>query len=73
MVSIDILKKGDEVLSINERFLAIKRKNGTVDIFNIMYTEENELAIDPIKAAVIGYGEGTVGKKLDEDTMVYTF
>lgn len=73
MVDIDILKKGDEVLTINERFLAVKRKNGTVDIFSVMYNEANELLIDPVKAAVIGYGEGTVSKKMDEETTIYTF
>ncbi len=74
MFKINILKKGDEVLSINERFLAVKRKNGTVDIFNVMYNEQNEILIDPLKAAVIGYGEGTVGKELEDgETTVYTF
>ena len=74
MISIKIMKKGDEVLSINERFLAVRRKNGTVDIFNVMYNEQNEIFIDPVKAAVIGYGEGTVGKELEDgETTVYTF
>lgn len=74
MVNINILKKGDTVLTINDRFLAVKRKNGEVDIFNVMYNEENEIFIDPVKAAVIGYGEGTVGKSLDDgETTVYTF
>ena len=27
MINIDILKKGDEVLTLNEHFLAVKRKN----------------------------------------------
>ena len=31
MIKINILKKGDEVISLNEKFLAVKRKNGTVD------------------------------------------
>lgn len=73
MFEINVMKRGDEVLAINERFLAIKRKNGTVDIFNVMYNEANELLIDPVKVAVIGYGEGMVGKKLDEETTIYTF
>ena len=74
MVNINILKKGDTVLTINDRFLAVKRKDGEVDIFNVMYNEENEIFIDPVKAAVIGYGEGTVGKSLDDgETTVYTF
>ncbi len=74
MISINVLKKGDEVLTINERFLAIRRKNGTVDIFNVMFNEQNEIFVDPVKAAVIGYGEGTVGKELEDGaTTVYTF
>ena len=74
MFNIDILKKGDEVLSINDKFLAVKRKNGTVDIYKVMFNEENEIFIDPITAAIIGYGEGTVGKTLEDgETTVYTF
>jgi len=74
MININILKKGDEVIAINDRFLAVKRKNGTVDIFNVMFNEENEIFIDPVKAAAIGYGEGTVGKDLEDgETTVYTF
>ena len=74
MVNIDILKKGDEVITINDRFLAVKRKNGRVDIYKVLFDEKNELYIDPIKEAEIGYGEGVVGKKLgDGETTVYTF
>ncbi len=74
MININILKKGDEVLSINERFLEVKRKNGIVDIFNVMYNDQNELLIDPVKAAVIGFGEGTVSKELEDgETTIYTF
>lgn len=74
MININILKKGDEVLSINERFLAVKRKNGIVDIFNVMFNDQNEILIDPVKVAVIGFGEGTVSKELEDgETTVYTF
>ena len=74
MININILKKGDEVLSINERFLAVRRKNGTVDIFNVMFSEQNEIFVDPVKIAVLGYGEGTVSKELEDgETTVYTF
>lgn len=74
MININILKKGDEVLSLTERFLAIKRKNGEVDIFNVMYGEAGEFLIDPLKVASIGYGEGTVGKTMDDgETTVYAF
>lgn len=74
MVNINILQKGDDILSINERFMAVKRKNGSVDIYSVFFNEENELAIDPLKMATIGYGTGTVSKELDDgETTVYTF
>lgn len=74
MVSINILKKGDEVLAITDRFLAVKRKNGEVDIFNVMYSEENEFIVDPVITASIGFGEGTVSKTMDDgETTVYSF
>lgn len=74
MININILHKGDEVITINERFLAIKRKGGTVDIFNVIYNEKNEILIDPVKTAMIGFGEGTVSKESDDgETTLYTF
>ena len=74
MLQIDLLKKGDEVLTISDNFLAIRRKNGTVDIFKVLFDENNEIYVDPLKIAVIGYGEGIIGKALDDgETTVYTF
>ena len=40
MIKINILKKGDEVISLNEKFLAVKRKNGTVDVYNILFNND---------------------------------
>ena len=74
MLKANILQKGDEVLSINEHFLAIKRKNGEVDIYRIMYNDNSEIYIDPIKMAMVGYGSGTVEKDLDDGkTTVFSF
>ncbi len=36
------------------------------DIFKVFYSEDGELLIDPVKVASIGYGEGTVGKTMDD-------
>lgn len=65
MFDINILKKGDDVLSINSHFLAIKRKSGEVDIYNVFFSEDG-FCIDPVKTATIGYGNGTVEKILDD-------
>ncbi len=74
MVSINILNKGDEVLSINEKFLAVKRKNGIVDVFKVNFNADDDLVIDPVKMAEIGYGNGTVEKVLEDgETTVFTF
>ena len=65
-MNINILKKGDEVIAINDKIVAIKRKNGQVDIFSIMYGEK-EIYVDPVKIATIGYGNGEISKVIDED------
>lgn len=73
MININVLKKGDEVLTINEKFLAVKRKDGTVDIYNVFFNEEG-IYVDPIRSAIIGYGEGMVEKLLDDgETKIVKF
>ena len=73
MININLLKKGDEVLSLNEKFLAVKRTDGTVDVYNVFFNEEG-IYVDPIKTATIGYGEGTVEKMLDDgETRIVSF
>lgn len=73
MTNINVLGKGDEVLTLNEHFLAIKRKGGTVDIYNIFFSGD-ELCVDPLKAATIGYGSGSVEKaSVDGEVKLVTF
>lgn len=74
MTNINIMKKGDSVIAINEHFLAVKRKDGTVDVFNVCFNENNEFFVDPIKASHIGYGDGTVSKEIDDgETTIFSF
>ena len=74
MIKINILKKGDEVISITERFVAIKKKNGRVEIYNVYFNDKNELYADPIAATIIDYGEGNLEKKLDDgETTIINF
>ena len=67
MVTINLLKAGDEVLSINEHFLAIKRKKGEVDIYTLFWDEKG-ICIDPLKTATVGFGNGTVEKSSNDDS-----
>ena len=65
MLKINILKKGDSVIFMNERVLAVKRKNGTVDLFRIAFTQD-DLYVDPVRMAVIGYGEGLIEREQED-------
>ena len=52
-----------------------KRKNGEVDIFKVLIgdNEDMPIYIDPVKIAVISYGDGIVEKELDDGTKLYNF
>ncbi len=75
MLKFNFLKKGDEIISFNDQILSIKRKNGEVDIFKVLIgdNEDMPIYIDPVKIAVIGYGDGIVEKELDDGTKLYNF
>lgn len=74
MIKNNVLKKGDEVLSISDKFVSIKRKNGSVDIYNIYTNDEGEFYIDPIIAGTIDYGNGSIEKQLsDGETTIINF
>ncbi|MBR6718251.1 MAG: hypothetical protein IKI77_07910 [Oscillospiraceae bacterium] len=73
MLNVNFMQKGDEVLSITDHILAIRRKNGEVDLFKVIIGDDEEMPIyiDPVKLCVIGYGNGTVEKELDDGTKLY--
>ena len=74
MFRIRILHKGDEVLCVNDRFLAVRRKTGGVDVYKVLFNENDEFLIDPVKTAEIGYGEGTVSTDMDDgETTIFSF
>ena len=74
MIEVKLLNKGDSVLEINDKFLAIKRKNGEVDVYKVGFSDQDEFLVDPIKAAVITYGDGVVSKTSEDgETTVFTF
>ena len=74
MIRMNLLKKGDQVLSINEQFLAVRRRNGEVELYRVYFTDAGEIGIDPLRAGIIGFGDGTVSKQTDDGrTTVYEF
>ena len=74
MLNINLLHKGDAVICVNDRFLAVRRKNGEVDIYKVLFSDNGEFLIDPVKTATVGYGEGTVSTDMEDgETTVYAF
>ena len=57
---INILKKGDKVLSVSSNFVAVSRKNGEVDLIPFAYDQEGSIRIAEDKIITIGYGDNTV-------------
>lgn len=67
---IDILKKGDEVLSVDKNFIAVKRVNGEVDLIPLIDDEETGLRVNVSKIVTIGYGDNTVSADLGDVTVI---
>lgn len=65
MIRIEVLKKGDKVLSVMSEFIAVQRKNGEVDLLP-MVKDEMGLRIDIEHIITIGYGNNTVKATTDE-------
>lgn len=71
MVKIGLLKKGDQVISVTQEFVAVQRKNGEVDIIPLV-KDEMGLRVDIENIVTIGYGNNTVQATTD-DVVVTTF
>ena len=65
MIRIEVLKKGDKVLSVTSEFIAVQRKNGEVDLLP-MVKDEMGLRIDIEHIITIGYGNNIVKATTDE-------
>lgn len=56
---INVLKKGDRVMSVNQETIVVERKNGEVDIIPII-VDGNNVRIDYENITTIGYGNNVV-------------
>lgn len=68
---IGILKKGDRVINVTSDFVAVERKDGTVDIVPIK-KEEDRFRIDTENIMTIGFGDNVIQSQ-DGDVTVTTF
>lgn len=69
---INILRKGDEVLDVNQNFIAVRRKNGEVDIIKMDFSDGLP-RIDMENIITIGYGNNTVVAENNDGESVITF
>lgn len=68
-MKINILKKGDSVLNVDKNFIAVRRKNGEVDIVPLI-EDETGLRINVSKIVTIGYGDNIVTANVDDVTVI---
>lgn len=67
-----LLQKGDEVLTVTNEFVAIKRKQGEVDLIPII-KERDSWRIDFEHIVTIGYGDHTVTFESDNGVRITNF
>lgn len=70
-MKINVLKKGDRVISVTSEFVAVQRKNGEVDIVPLI-RDGTVLRVAIENIVTIGYGNNTVEAATD-DVVVTTF
>lgn len=71
-MQINILKKGDQVISVTERFIAVRRKNGETDILPMGF-DERGLYIEQDKVIRIGYGSNSVEAEDERGVKIINF
>ena len=70
-MKINVLKKGDRVISVTSEFVAVQRKNGEGDIIPLI-RDGTGLRVDIENIVTIGYGNNTVQAEAG-DIVVTTF
>ena len=68
-MKINILKKGDSVLNVDKNFIAVRRKNGEVDIVPLI-EDETGLRVNVSKIVTLGYGDNIVTANVGDVTVI---
>lgn len=71
-MKINILNKGDKVISVTENFIAVERKNDEVDIVPIV-KDVNGFWVDSENITTIGYGNNTVQSETIDGVVITNF
>ena len=74
-ITIRLLNKGDSVINVTERMIAVKRKNGSVDIIPLIFGD-GPIRVDLDNIVTISYGANSVETVIDGeegDITVVTF
>lgn len=69
---ISVMNKGDKVLSVTNRLIAIQRKNGEVDIIPFL-SDKAGMWIDTENIVTIGYGNNTVESETENGVVITNF
>lgn len=70
---INILKEGDQVLSVTQNYIAVKRANSEVDLVPMIDDPTFGLRVDTDKIITIGYGDNEVSIELPDGGSVTNF
>ena len=71
-MKVNVLRKGDSVLNVTAEFVAIKRKNGEVDVIPIV-EDAGCFRINIEKVVTIGYGENCIESDVVDGVVVTNF
>ena len=70
MLRIEVLKKGDSIVNVTDHHIAIKRKDGEVDLIPIV-KDDSGWRIDVEHIITIGYGNNTVSEVIGGVTITH--
>jgi len=68
-IKINIMNKGDKVISVTEKMVAVQRKNGEVDIIPLIFNESGQPPrVDIENIVTISYGKNSIETTIEGDT-----
>lgn len=71
-MKINVMSKGDKVLNVTSELVAIKRKNGEVDIIPLI-SDDSGVRIDTKNIVTIGYGNNSVETEVIDGVVITNF